>query len=198
MESRITKPQVKGETERIVNSRSRLIKDLMTQLARHLPTELDDQFVAAYVQDTMDLQEPEILAAFQRARRDCIYFPKIAEILTFAEEHKEESRRKNVERESRALLNRADKPAGWPDGPDDRQATIEQGRTYLAQLSEAVWKSAKDHNKMPSLRESLNAQTAERNGVTKVPSDPEDRADWASQQAAKMGWSDQRQPGDEV
>jgi hypothetical protein len=69
----------------------------------------------------------------------------------------------------------------------------------MQQLEDGIKKAAESKRVRP-LQETLNAETAVRNGITKVPTDPVERAGWARRKAFEMGWSDtiaDRQPGEE-
>lgn len=173
--------------------RTKFLTDLMTQLEKHLPAELSREFIAAYVQDTMDLSEAAILHAFRKARNGMLFFPKIAEIRLDAAEYEQA----NVRRiETRAVLERPEKPPGWQEDPEERQRFIDECKARSGILTQSIAEVAKS-KQIPSLRESLNGLTAKRNGISHVPSDPAARKVWVHDQAIKMGWAppEAREPG---
>ena len=87
--------------------------------------------------------------------------------------------------DSAEMLSREDKPYGWEPIPE----------AELEELRRAVADAARS-KAVPLLQETLNKQTAERNGESKVPRDPVERAGWARRVAVEHGWSN-REAGDE-
>lgn len=191
-----TKRPQKDGIEKIVRSRTKFVNDLIEQTAKLLPTEITSELVAIYTQQLLDLSESAIQAAFERSLRGCLFFPKIAELRNFAEDYRRELAVRQHEQERVQRIAQPVKPYDWPEDPEERQRFIDECKERSGILIESVAEVAKA-KEIPSLRERLNTLTAKRNGSTKVPSDPAARKIWAHDQAIKMGWADQREPGAE-
>ncbi len=80
----------------------------MTQTALVLPGEVTDETSALYVSGLMDLTVTEIRYAFAASLKDCLFFPKIAELREFAMHLRKSQANKRVISETAKMLKRPD------------------------------------------------------------------------------------------
>ncbi len=108
MESPRTKQPQREEIERTVQLLADCIGDLMAQTAAVLPATVTKESIALYVQGLMDLTEIEIRHAFAAALKDCLFFPKIAELREFVATLRKNQAYKRTILDTKKMLQKPD------------------------------------------------------------------------------------------
>lgn len=126
-----------------------------------------------YAESLHDLSRNQIDYAFGMAIKTCKFFPQVSELREFAEAWRPPD-------QSQSMIDREGKPDDLSD-----QERKELADDLVAQMRARIEAGALT---MPSYRENAESLAAERNGLTKVPVDPEERRTWAMEAAKRQGW----------
>ena len=89
------------------SKRDKLISTLIAEMQLAKGLEMEPNRIAIYIRELSDLTEYQIRHAFKIAMRDAKYIPQIAELREWAMQGRP------LVDESRAILQRGDKPPGW-------------------------------------------------------------------------------------
>jgi hypothetical protein len=146
----------------------------LAQLATAIGQPLLNDRKALYCQGLNDIGLTPLRFAFDRALHNLGEFlPSIAQLREWAEEWRPADR-------TPVILARPEKP---DDLTDEKRKEL-AGR-LIASMRAGIASGALA---MPTYRENAEQRAAERNGLTKVPKDPKERAAWATGQAKRQGW----------
>lgn len=177
-------------------------------LGRVIPAERTVKYVDALA----DLTEKQLTFGFAQALKLFkpefgVDFPPPALIREWAEQY----RPVDPIVETRKYLTRDDKPPTWEElgrksgaTPEDIARWLDEGkavqRAKIATLeADPEWRAMAERlGARPKLVNFAEAAMAERNGVSRVPKDPAERASWARDKAIEHGWiPENREPGDD-